>query len=149
MMRRSLPLSPPCHVIHLRGHWRHIRRSNGSCCWERMFGRPMHLDAQERVWLVANNLPPGAHVQINEHEAGRTDYDGSWVMDITALLQLRNRLRIILSRTTDAPGGGKEDGSRPTPPGTSRGSDISFAAESFAAEFMVALHIYGPDNSSP
>lgn len=144
MMKGSLPLSTPCHVIHLRGHWRYIGHSNG-ICWERMFGRPMRLDAQERVWLVASHLPPGAHVQVNEHDAGRADGDGDWAMDVTAWLQVRNRLRIILPKTTDTAVGEYGDESRPPRPGTSQESDVSRAAG-----FLVALYIYGakPDSSS-
>jgi hypothetical protein len=111
-----------------------------------MFGRPMRLDAQERVWLVANHLPPAAHVQVNEHDAGRADDEGNWTMDVTAWLQARNRLRVILPGTTDAAAGEGGEESRLPLAGTSQESDVSRAAG-----FLVALHIYDsePDSSSP
>jgi hypothetical protein len=106
----------------------------------------MRLDARERVWLVAHHLPPAAQVQVNEHNAGRADDEGNWAMDVTAWLQARNRLRIILPGTTDAAAGGYGEESRLPPPGTSQESDVSRAAG-----FLVALHIYDsePDSSSP
>jgi|GEM_PF-1728625 hypothetical protein len=66
-----------------------------------MFGRPTRLEAEERVWLVADRLPPGAQIQVNEHDAGQVDSKGTWMMDITSLLQVRNRLCVILTRQTE------------------------------------------------
>jgi hypothetical protein len=108
-----------------------------------MFGRPMRLEAEERVWLVARQLPPGAQVQVNEHDVGQVDHTGTWLMDITSLLQVRNRLSVILPGKAE--GVAVEDGrdQRKTLPEATQDDEVAPTAN-----FMVTMCIYGPDNTS-
>jgi hypothetical protein len=91
-------MSPPHaahHIIRLRGFWQPVALAQGHA-WERHFGRPLHLDPQETVWLTVAGLPPQAAVVLNEHPLGTANADGSWEGPITPHLQRRNSLRIVL-----------------------------------------------------
>jgi len=105
-----------------------------------MFGRPTRLEAEERVWLVADRLPPGARIQVNEHDAGQVDSNGTWMMDITSLLQVRNRLRVILPRQTEAvtqavAGGDSHD--LPKAPSETSGEESAVSTQDFVVNMCI------------
>lgn len=89
------PPLPSRHVIRLRGFWRSFSHPAGSA-WERHFGRPVHSDPTETIWLVTAHLPPNALLYLNEQLVGTASPEGNWSGDVTSLLQPRNRLCVLI-----------------------------------------------------
>ncbi|MCS7022195.1 MAG: hypothetical protein NZU63_10255 [Gemmataceae bacterium] len=96
-----LPDDEPRHRISLKGFWHLIQTAEG-LWWERSFGRPAHWPSNERVWLVAAQLPPDAAVYLNGQPLGFAQADGCWSAEVTSRLQPRNRLQIRASHPPPA-----------------------------------------------
>ena len=79
-------VSESVHRIHLRRPWQSETRS-GRVRWSRRFGRPSGMSADERVWLVLEDVP-AEWVSLN----GQVLPAGERAVDVTALLQPRNEL---------------------------------------------------------
>ncbi len=108
------------HRIRLRGPWEWEpigsagslpapRRVRMPCRWSelgltgfpgrvrfrRRFGYPGRIDATERVWLTLAGIEGSVEIRLNDHGLGRHE-GGPVEFDITALLQPRNQLEIVV-----------------------------------------------------
>ena len=83
------------HTIRLRGGW--ISTSDGCrVIHARNFGRPRTLDANERVWLVCENVAGPSEIRVNGERVGRTSEVEPFAADITDHLQPRNRVELTI-----------------------------------------------------
>jgi hypothetical protein len=78
------------HKIRLGPPWE-VTRDGARTRHARNFGRPRMLDASERVWLVCDNLPGTAEVEVNGVAVG-TREAGVFAADVTDHLKPRNRV---------------------------------------------------------
>jgi len=98
--------TPSRGIFDFGGDWREISEHSpgGAILLRRRFGRPGHLDADERVMLVVEGpeLSP-AQILVNDQNLTSLNGDGPlFRADITALLQGRNELTIRFDRSASA-----------------------------------------------
>jgi hypothetical protein len=91
------------HRIRLREPWKHddLTASEGPICFSRRFGYPGRIDADERVWLVVEELTAPATVMLNSAALGPAL--GTAEYDVTSLLLPRNEV-VIEMPVTAGPG---------------------------------------------
>ena len=83
------------HRIRLGTPWDSTATDDGRARHVRRFGRPRTLDANERVWLVAESLPAESNAAVNG-TAVESELAGSFAADITSLLKPRNEVAFTL-----------------------------------------------------
>jgi hypothetical protein len=83
------------HRIRLGSPWE-VTAEVGRTRWVRRFGRPRTLDAQDRVWLVCDSLPPETEVIVNDAILAAA-VGGLFAADITPLLEPRNQIVLFTS----------------------------------------------------
>jgi hypothetical protein len=79
------------HQIRLGPPWQ-TTTSDAGTRHARKFGSPRALDANERLWLVCENVPGPAEIRVNGTVIGSPDAGGPFAADITHLLQPRNEV---------------------------------------------------------
>ncbi len=98
------------HVIRLRAPWQCEPLPRGSLSVEaapgvrctRRFNAPTNLDADERVWLICDEVEHRARFMINGHDLGLVE--GPQVqprLDLTDVLQPHNVLEIEVELAAD------------------------------------------------
>lgn len=79
--------------------------ASGTVACRRWFHRPTHLDADEKVWLVAEGLQGCRRVLLNgELLAELASGLSSLHLDLTARLHVRNQLSMEMSFDAEQPG---------------------------------------------
>lgn len=78
------------------GGW---ERFAGQVTFLRRFGRPTNLDADERVWLVFEQITGPARAWLHQNLLGTID--GTARFDVTALLAERNDLQVEIDAVDD------------------------------------------------
>ena len=81
------------HRIRLGPPWQVTTLDDGRSRRARRFGRPRTVDSTETVWLVAESLPMGCEVFLNEVPFVITD---PFAVVITRLLNPRNEVVFLL-----------------------------------------------------
>jgi hypothetical protein len=71
----------------------------GRVVFHRRFGKPTNLDADERVWLVLDQVVGPSHVWLNDELVGVTE--GTARFDVTAAIATRNTLRVDMNACDD------------------------------------------------
>ena len=87
------------HRIRLSSQWDSNATGDGRTRHVRRFGRPRTLDANERVWLVAESLPAESEAAVNG-TALESALADSFAADITSLLKPRNEVAFTLPTGT-------------------------------------------------
>jgi|SRR6266540_6923553 len=83
------------HWIRLGPPWEVSPTDDGRSRHRRRFGRPRTLDAEERVWLVADSRSMKFEVTVNGEFVGAGE-PGPFAADITNLLNLRNEVVFVI-----------------------------------------------------
>ncbi|MCI0705753.1 MAG: hypothetical protein L0241_32225 [Planctomycetia bacterium] len=91
LVSHRINLGPPWEVTPVAGGVKHARK----------FGWPRTLDANERLWLVCEQVPGAAEVSLNDSPLGKISAAGPFAAEITVLLQPRNE--VVFSVTSDEP----------------------------------------------
>jgi hypothetical protein len=89
------------HAIRLGPPWQITATDAGATRHARKFGRPRTLDANERLWLVCENLPAAAEVRVNGTLLDTPNAPGPFAVDVTSLLLPRNE--VVFAVASDAP----------------------------------------------
>ncbi len=89
------------HTIRLRAPWQRRRRDDCDL-WQRSFGRPTNLSAEETVRLVLRCESASALVTLNDGPLGSAGAgDESAVFDVTGRLEVRNVLALSMAAGED------------------------------------------------
>jgi hypothetical protein len=90
------------HRIRLRKPWA-SQRTAAAVCWRRRFGRPTGLGAADRLWIVVENLPEAASVELNGVLLGALGGGTACGrFEVTGRLDARNELLLRLQTPGDA-----------------------------------------------
>jgi hypothetical protein len=92
-MPHRIRLGPPWEVVADGDRTRHTRK----------FGKPRLQAANEQIWLVCDAVPAFAEVSLNGELLGVVE-PGPFALEVTALLQPRNEI-VILVASADSLGG--------------------------------------------
>jgi hypothetical protein len=90
------------HVIRLREPWEIDASAPDVVIWRRRFGRPTGLVPATRVWLCVRPEGDVRAVALNECALGPAQQEGVGRWDITAQLEVRNQLKVIVPDATRA-----------------------------------------------
>jgi len=90
------------HRIRLCRPWA-SQRTAAAVCWRRRFGRPTGLGAADRLWIVVENLPEAASVELNGVLLGTLRGGAACGrFEVTGRLDARNEVLLRLQAPGDA-----------------------------------------------
>lgn len=95
----ELAALPPAGRVTMPCDWSESLGADfrGRVRFTRHFNRPTGLDSNTRVYLAIDEVDAVAEVQLNGNSLGRMrGIDGTWRSEITAILETRNRLEIVV-----------------------------------------------------
>jgi hypothetical protein len=78
-----------------------LRGFAGKVRYQRRFGWPGRLDADEHVWLTFAGMESTAEVWLNGTHLGCRDAAGPFEFEVTPLLQVRNQLTVEVTAPDD------------------------------------------------
>jgi beta-galactosidase/beta-glucuronidase len=98
---------PPAGRMTMPARWGEggLRGFAGRVRFQRRFGYPGQIDAEERVWLTFAGVEGVADMRLNGHDLGQRDGAlGPFEFEVTSLLQVRNELQVEVEAAGDSGG---------------------------------------------
>src|SRR6266404_2810562 len=98
---------PPGGRMIMPARWSEggLRGLAGRVLFRRRFGYPGRLDSTERVWLTFADMEGAAEVWLNDHLLGQRDGGlDPFEFEVTALLQVRNELKVLVTAPSETGG---------------------------------------------